>query len=703
MLQKLLAIILLLGAGTTTAWSQSRSCGTMEHVQRLEKNRPNLRQQLKQQARMASFTGTKRLSGNTPLADVITIPVVVHVVYNEQTQNISDAQIASQIEVLNKDFRRLNTDAGKTPAMFKGVAADTEIEFVLAKRTPDGETTTGITRTQTSVTDFAVDDKMKFSSSGGKDAWNTEKYLNIWVVHFAAFEDVLGYGQFPNSGSPLTDGVVVDYRYFGTTGTATAPFNKGRTTTHEVGHWLNLFHIWGDEDCGDDAVADTPTQETENVGCPSTFPLPSCDNVSDMYMNYMDYTDDGCMNLFTAGQKAVMRSALINLRPGLLTSKGAMEVEVPVLDAALIGVTAPAKVLCQNSFAPAIVLRNRGSQTLSNVQLQYRLDNGTPQTYTWTGTLPSYQNVTVTLPVQTAGAGQRVLSVAIVSRNNSASDANAGNDQINYAFQVHGRTLPLNESFESAAFPPAGWELLNPDATVTWANTTKAAKSGSASVFMDNYNYESAGQVDELVLPPLDLTSRTSPILSFHLAYALYSPNGYSDTLEVLVSTDCGATYQRVYRKFDASLSTTTPAYTDVQFVPKAGQWRLEAVDLSAFTAATTAIIKFRHITDYENNLYLDDIKVDGGPLGIAEDLAKQAVKVSPNPTSGVVQVESPEALITEVQVLNAIGKVVQAESYGQSKKRSLQLELHNHPNGVYLVRLLTDKGTVVRRIVLVR
>ncbi len=252
--------------------------------------------------------------------NTITIPVVVHVVWNTTAENISDAQIQSQIDILNADFRRTNSDASNTPTVWTNIAADVEIEFCLAKTDPNGLSTTGITRTQTAESSFTLtDEKVKSTATGGIDAWNNDDYLNIWVCDLGS--GLLGYATPPSSWIGVTDGVVIGYKYFGNTNNA--PYNKGRTATHEVGHWLNLEHVWGAwGSCGDDQVADTPTQEQENYSCPNFPSNPnSCQTTNangDMFMNYMDYTDDACMNLFTTGQKTRMIASINQYRSNLL-------------------------------------------------------------------------------------------------------------------------------------------------------------------------------------------------------------------------------------------------------------------------------------------------------------------------------------------------------------------------------------------------
>lgn len=266
----------------------------------------------------------KQLTYRTISKDaILRIPVVVHVLYNNAAQNISDAQINSGIAALNRDFRRRNADTLNTPAHFRHLAADVQIEFYLATATPQGRPTKGIERKYSGRMVWMPDDKVKHAAQGGLDAWDSRSYLNIWICNLAGAS---GYATPPGSDAK-TDGVVIQYNAFGTINTA-APFNLGRTAVHEVGHWLGLKHIWGDQQCGDDGVADTPQQGFFTKGCPSGF-RSSCNNspAGDMYMNYMDYTDDVCMNLFTLGQRQRMRAAVADGGPraSLLQSKGLNE------------------------------------------------------------------------------------------------------------------------------------------------------------------------------------------------------------------------------------------------------------------------------------------------------------------------------------------------------------------------------------------
>ena len=255
------------------------------------------------------INGTNTIHGysrDTLPDEIINIPVVVHVIYKTAGQNISDAQIRSQIDVLNQDYRLKNANAVNIPAAFKSLAADTKINFCLAQVDPTGHSTKGIIRKYTE-NDFFLDESMKFSGQGGDNAWDSKKYLNIWICYI--FGRSLGFATMPG-GAADKDGVVINYDVFGTVGAVRSPFDKGRTATHEIGHWLGLKHLWGDENCGSDDVDDTPRQRFSNYYCPNFPHVTSCspNGNGDMFMDYMDFTDDACMSMFTQGQKSKMRA-----------------------------------------------------------------------------------------------------------------------------------------------------------------------------------------------------------------------------------------------------------------------------------------------------------------------------------------------------------------------------------------------------------
>jgi hypothetical protein len=290
----------------TEAGPLRRGCGTMAaHMLLLEKY-PAFRAH---QFKLEQDTTRRRMRGlRIEDLKLVTVNVVVNVVYKTSAQNVSDAQITKQIATLNKDFGATNSDKSKVPAPWKGLVTDSRIRFKLHK----------VTRTQTTKSSFTHDDGVKKASTGGVAPLSPEKFLNLWVCALSG--GLLGYAQFPG-GPKATDGVVINYRAFGAGGTAEAPFNKGRTATHEVGHYFNLRHIWADtEDCsGSDFVPDTPNCAGPNYGTPK-FPKVSCNNGpnGDMFMNYMDYVDDAAMFMFTTQQVLRMRAALEGPRKGLI-------------------------------------------------------------------------------------------------------------------------------------------------------------------------------------------------------------------------------------------------------------------------------------------------------------------------------------------------------------------------------------------------
>jgi hypothetical protein len=331
---KNLLIIALTGLTlfTVEATAQSQKCSTMEILNKRISNDPSIKERMKN-----SEIKTQKWVAENPKqkrggSQIITIPVVFHVIWNDPIENISDNQIYSQLDILNDDFRLLNPDSLDESHPFWELTADSEIEFCLASVDENGDATTGITRTQTSVVtwDDNNSDDIKSTENGGLDNWDATEYLNIYIAHLEGGK--LGFATFPEDLEldPFMDGIVIHFEAFGDEGTAgsgTFEANDGgRTATHEVGHWLNLRHIWGDDICGDDFVEDTEIAEDANYQCPN-FPYndnSTCGSGPDgeMYMNYMDYVDDNCMNMFTIGQATRMQAALNGPRSGLLTSNG---------------------------------------------------------------------------------------------------------------------------------------------------------------------------------------------------------------------------------------------------------------------------------------------------------------------------------------------------------------------------------------------
>jgi hypothetical protein len=367
-MKKIILPILFLVGTLSSAFTQNiQRCGTDELLQDHLERIPSLERNIQE---IENFTKDwieqNAFEANGRTDEIITIPVVVHVVYKYEEENISDLQIQSQIEVINEDFRKMNSSVQAIPDEFKKLAADIEIEFCLASLNPEGLPTTGITRTKTEIDNIAniIDTKVNekprlfYDYLGGVNAWDTESYLNIWVGKIGS--GVLGFTpSLPFSISvPEEDGVVIDYQYFGNNcaSNPSSPYNLGRTTTHEIGHYFNLYHPWkgGCDDMNGDYVEDTPWQETSYQGCP-THPQKSC-NSNDMFMNFMDYTDDICMSMFSKGQKMRMLAALDGPRKGLKESVGCawLQPEQPFDDDAIVIYPNPAKQCIHIDFNATI-------------------------------------------------------------------------------------------------------------------------------------------------------------------------------------------------------------------------------------------------------------------------------------------------------------------------------------------------------------
>ena len=540
---------------------------------------------------------------------IITIPVVVHVVWNTNTENISDAQIFSQIDVLNEDFRRTNSDASNTPNVWQSIAADCEIDFCLANIDPNGASTTGITRTQTSQTSFSIsNDAMKSTSSGGIDPWDQDDYLNIWVCDLSG--GILGYATPPSQWNNPDDGVVIGYKYFGNTGTAQAPYNKGRTATHEVGHWLNLDHVWGDNNCGNDQCNDTPTQQSANYSCPNFPSTSNCTgngNNGDMFMNYMDYTNDACMNLFTNDQKSRMISAINQYRSNLLNHN-----------------------LCSGGTNPS-------SWNCNNQGIC--IDPGTG-----TGSYSSYNSC---------------LAACGCTGNNST----------------------ITEGFQGSSLPN-DWSIDNPDGDQTWAINSGYGYNSSSSISIENSIYSANGEYDDLNSPMMNFTGATSITLGFDYAYSLWTDptlsENWSDTLIILISSDCGLTWQKIWEKAGADLVTTNPIFNGFEWFPSNNNdWNSETINLNNYVNNDGVMIKFRNVNQYENNLFLDNINISSNGSTSVDEAQMNNVLVYPNPADKQIVINH-EGL---KQIYNILGERV-IHTYDN------KINISNLSKGVYVIKL---------------
>ncbi len=324
--------LIMLCLYSTTFLAQTDACGTYYMMKKQLEQNPSLlfdKQEFEKDMPQASLNIYDTSIFQKEEAMEITIPVVVHVVYNpaNRAQNISDAQIMSQIDALNRDYHHANPDSLPRVHPFYNRIGNPDINFCLATVDDNLNPTTGITRDSTTQVEFSLGlgtaENVKFKRYNGIDGWDQMKYLNFWVCNLAS--PVLGYARFPWSAGadPSSDGIVVGYQSFGGIGTASGRPNA-RTCTHEVGHWLGLYHVWGDDTCGDDRIADTPPAIEKNFGCP-TYPWRpnnrcGSDSLGEMYMDYMDYVDDNCMNSFSKGQVAIMHRTMDRERAEMVRS-----------------------------------------------------------------------------------------------------------------------------------------------------------------------------------------------------------------------------------------------------------------------------------------------------------------------------------------------------------------------------------------------
>jgi len=611
-----------------------------------------------------------------------TIPVVVHVIHNGGTENISNTQIQSQVDVLNEDFGKIALSPGD------GNGVDTEVRFCLAKITPDGKCTDGIVRVKSTLTTHQTYQR---SQLAGLSVWDATRYLNIYIVKNISGGSTLGYASFP--GGPVNeDGVVIAYNYFGRTGTI-AGGTSGRTASHEVGHWLGLYHTFnggcGVDTCADgDYVCDTPPAANPNFGCPV---INSCandvPNVSDQIQNYMDYSNDGCKSMFTDGQKTRVQATLNTLRNVIwqaanITSTGCDSAYVSPPCNAVADFTSNGQNICVGNPVQFV------NRSLNNpITYLWYFPGGTPSTST-------AQNPTVVY----SALGS--YNVSLVATNSNGTDSVTFTNYITVSNPVPGLALPYSEGFETSAFPPNGIVLDNPDAGITWERDTIAVQyAGLGSAKINNLINTNYGQADAMILPTFDLTTFTNPYISFRWAYAKSDPN-YSDELIVLISTDCGVNFTQIFYRTGSTMTTgatqTTPYIPDSNTV-----WKLANVSLGSYATCDHAVLKIVNVTDGGNNLYIDNINLGASAVGISENMpGANAVVVYPNPASEQVTVSVDHNVLSkgaELYLYDLMGNIIYRE-----KMRTPQqvIDLRNYPAGIYFIAIRTASSLITKKVI---
>lgn len=575
---------LIIFCSLATSYSQDAThyCGTDQAVKEHMKENPNYSAN---QKKLESFTKAFTNNNKAKQGNLYIIPIVFHVIHNFGPENISEQQILDGLKIINDDFRKLNDDTSSIDSAFKGIAADSEIEFRLAQKDPDGNCTNGITRTASTQT-YTADDGVK-----SLVRWPNERYLNVWLVQ-SIESGAGGYAYYPGAG-PAIDGIVLRRSQFG---------GSYRSLTHEIGHYLNLPHTWGSSNnpeepgnCNmDDGVSDTPNTMGNTVCDLDAVSCGSKDNVQ----NYMEYSF--CDRMFTEGQKIRMHAALnssASNRNNLSTAA----------NLALTG-TEESAVLCNVDFSVDrhVICEN------STINFQDESYNGQLE-WIWgfPGGTPNTSNLAnPSITYNTSG----VYNVNLLVTN--GTDVLVELKQSHIVVQSEGSVMPLFESFEDFDFSDElYWEVVNEDNGNTWEPVGNVGYSGSSSLKMDNYTGNEDGRIDYFISPSLDLSDMQAANITFRVAFAQKTDSD-NDLLKVYVSVDCGATWLLRYVKSGSSLASVSP--TSSSFTPfNSGEWVEHVINLNQSDNVDGLKFKIEYLYQGGNNLYIDDINISGTPTTI--------------------------------------------------------------------------------------
>jgi PKD repeat protein len=658
-------------------------CHTDEMVRRsLDANPVLKREYLAEQARLEAVDREAFKSGyaeNTTremeMPPVYIIPVVFHVLHQNGPENISDAQIQDEVRILNEDYRKLNPDISAVVPSFTGVTADCEIEFRLAKKDPSGNCTNGIDRIFSALTNSA-DDGSKLNP------WPRNKYLNVWVVKTIGTAGVAGYAYLPGTAFPTsTDGILILSNYIGSIGSGNPA--TSRALTHEIGHFLNLQHTWGNTNnpgvaCGNDGVSDTPDTKGHTT-CALTDATCTAGVVENV-QNFMEYSY--CSNMFTAGQKTRMRAALNSTsgqRSSLWTSANltATGVSTPsVLCLADFQTDNTTNTVCQGNFLTFTDLSWNGNPT----SWSWTFPGGTPSTST--DSVPVIQYNTpgiydVTLVVSNASGSVNATKTGYVTVNGNTADFNGSIYQ---------------ESFEaSSTVPSADWIVRNQSpGGNAWVQTSAAGATGSKSVMITNLSTYST-YVDELIGPSIDMTAiaGTAPTMTFKTAFAQRTSTD-ADKLQLYVSTNCGLSW--TLRKSMTGAVLTSGGVVSGSYVPTATQWVTQTANLAGYATQSNLYFMFRFTSDGGNNIYIDDINISG-TTGISDDETGNGFSIYPNPINEqtVVGFSLASRQDVTVKVLDVTGREIIHVFSGSLSEGDHQFAIGTQSKlsaGIYFVKL---------------
>ena len=647
-----------------------KDCGQHLYLKRLLKNptRQKLHEKEQKQLKIKEelFSSSKNNKGI-----VYKIPIVFHVIHNGGIENISTAQILDALEILNRDFRKLNPDTATVDPLFQGIVADVEIEFVLATKAPDGSCFSGITRTQSPlsyVSDFnqGADQINAIISSNDvyQGNWSGHNYLNV-IVCGNPSDGVAGYTNYPSNffGTSMGNGIWMKYNYMGSIGTSNP--TRSRVLAHEAGHWLNLPHTWGStnepglpSNCNsDDGVADTPNT-IGSVWC--NYHDTACGPVSNVE-NYMNYASS-CRKMFTAGQAMRMRTAItssIGGRNNLWQSSNLIQT----------GTDGPAPFCEANFTANRITICEGDSINFTDNSFH----NVISWDWTFSGGMPlnsNAQNPVITY--NNAGTYE----VSLTASNGASSLTESKVDYIT-VLPSSGLPLPYNEGFENSILPNNDWTIGDEN----WEVTTSAYSNGSYSAQLNNHQITNGG-VQELISNTIDLSNETEAVITFKYAYANKN-NSNNDHLHVLASKDCGQTWS--IRKIITNQYLPTAPNQSTGFVPNSNQW--EEVYITSIVSSYCVSdfrFKFAFHSGGGNNFYIDDINIFPASV-LSVNTSDPVINLYPNPAKSLVNIEST-TLIESLLVYDVFGRMV--DSLKNINKRNFSINTESWAKGTYLIKL---------------